>query len=134
MERELRRIRDKQSLAEVGDLAKEAQDVGGVKVLATRRDGLEPGSMRELIDAAKGKLKSGVAVLISVTDGKVSIAAGVTKDLSGRIHAGNLVKDMAARVGGKGGGRPDFAQAGGRDTTKVDEALAAVPAIIEKMV
>jgi alanyl-tRNA synthetase len=134
MERELRRIRDKQQLAEVADLAKEAQDVGGVKVLATRRDGLEPGSMRELIDAAKGKLKSGVAVLISVTDGKVSIAAGVTKDLSGRIHAGNLVKDMAARVGGKGGGRPDFAQAGGRDTTKVDEALAAVPAIIEKMV
>ncbi len=89
--------------------------------------------MRGLIDAAKGNLKSGVAVIISVTDGKVAIAAGITKDLSGRLHAGNLVKDMAALVGGKGGGRPDFAQAGGWDVGKVDEALAAVPGIIEKM-
>ncbi len=133
MERELRQIREKQSHTEVGDLVKDARDVGGIKLLAIRRDGLEPGSLRELIDAAKGKLKSGVAVVISASDGKVSIAAGVTKDLSGRIHAGNLVKDLAARVGGKGGGRPDFAQAGGRDVEKVDEALAAVPDIIEKM-
>jgi alanyl-tRNA synthetase len=133
MERELRQIRRKQSLSEMSGFIKDVQDVGGVQVLATRRDGLDSGSMRELIDATKGKLKSGVAVLVSVTDGKVSIAAGVTKDVSGRVHAGNLVKDMAARVGGKGGGRPDFAQAGGRDITKVDEALAAVPAIIEKM-
>ena len=72
-------------------------------------------------------------MVISASDGKVSIAAGVTKDLSGRYHAGNLVKDLAARVGGKGGGRPDFAQAGGRDVEKVDEALAALPGIIEKM-
>ena len=133
MERELRQIREKQSRTEVGDLVKDARDIGGIKVLAIRRDGLEPGSLRELIDAAKGKLKSGVAVVISASDGKVSIAAGVTKDLSGRYHAGNLVKDLAARVGGKGGGRPDFAQAGGRDVEKVDEALAALPGIIEKM-
>jgi alanyl-tRNA synthetase len=133
MERELQKFRDKSSQAEVGDLAREARDVGGVKVLAARRDGLEPGSLRGLIDAAKVKLGSGVAVLISVSEGKVSIAAGVTKDLTDRIHAGNLVKDMAARVGGKGGGRADFAQAGGRDVDKVDEALAAVSEIIEKM-
>ncbi|MEE9240322.1 MAG: alanine--tRNA ligase [bacterium] len=133
LERELRQLRDKQSRDEVGDLVEQAQEVKGVKVLAARRDGLDPGNMRGLIDAAKGNLKSGVAIIISVTDGKVSIAAGVTKDLSGRLHAGNLVKDMAALVGGKGGGRPDFAQAGGRDTTKVDEVLAAVPGIIERM-
>jgi alanyl-tRNA synthetase len=133
LERDLRQLRDKQTREEVGSLVDQAQEVGGVKVLATRRDGLEPGSMRGLIDAAKGNLKSGVAVIISVTDGKVSIAAGVTKDLSGRLHAGNLVKEMAGLIGGKGGGRPDFAQAGGRDVNKVDEALAAVPGIIEKM-
>ncbi len=133
LERDLRQLRDRQSRDEVGDLVDQAREVGGVKVLATRRDGLEPGGMRGLIDAAKGNLKSGVAVIVSVTDGKVSIAAGVTKDLSGRLHAGNLVKEMAGLVGGKGGGRPDFAQAGGRDVSKVDEALAAVPGIIEKM-
>jgi len=133
LERELKQIRDKQSQADVGDLASDAQEVNGLKVIATRRDGIEPGGLRNLIDAAKNKLKSGVAVIISASDGKVSIAVGVTKDITDKCHAGNLVKELAVIVGGKGGGRPDFAQAGGKEVGKVDEALAAVPGIIEKL-
>ena len=133
LEREVRQLRERRSSDEAGGLAAEAREVNGVKVLAARQDGLGPDELRQAVDAARGKLKSGVAVLISVTDGKVAIAAGVTKDLVPRIHAGNLVRDVAARVGGKGGGRPDFAQAGGKDPEKVDEALAAVPELIAKM-
>ncbi|MDA0999824.1 MAG: alanine--tRNA ligase [bacterium] len=133
LEREVRDLKERGARDEVGDLAAQAKEVAGLKVITARVDGQEAGALRGLIDAAKGKLKSGVAVLISVTDGKVAIAAGVTKDLTGQVHAGHLVRDVAAIVGGKGGGRPDFAQAGGRDVEKVDEALAAVPGLIEKM-
>jgi alanyl-tRNA synthetase len=133
LEREVRQLRERRSSDEAGGLAAEAREVAGVKVLAARQDGLSAGELRQAVDAARGRLKSGVAVLISVTDGKVAIAAGVTKDLTSRFHAGNLVRDVAARVGGKGGGRADFAQAGGKDPGKVDEALAAVPELIAKM-
>ncbi|MEK6709497.1 MAG: alanine--tRNA ligase, partial [Nitrospinota bacterium] len=124
LEREVRQLRERRSSEEAGGLAAGALEVKGVKVLAARQDGLSPEELRQAVDAARGRLKSGVAVLISVTDGKVAIAAGVTKDLTSRIHAGNLVRDVAAQVGGKGGGRADFAQAGGKDPGKVDEALA----------
>ncbi len=133
LERELRDSRERRSRGEMGDLASEARDVSGVRVVAARRDGLQAGDLRGIIDAAKGGLKSGVAVVAAVTDGKVAIAAGVTKDLTSRFHAGELVKEVASLVGGRGGGRPDFAQAGGRDVEKVDAALAAVPGLIEKM-
>ena len=133
LERELKDSRDRQSRDEMGDLASEAKEISGVKLLAVRRDGLQAGDLRGIVDAAKGKLQSGVAVVAAVTDGKVAIAAGVTKDLTSRIHAGNLVKEVASLVGGRGGGRQDFAQAGGKDVEKVDEALAAVPGLIEKM-
>ena len=133
LERELKDSRDRQSRDEMGDLASEAKEISGVKLLAVRRDGLQAGDLRGIVDAAKGKLQSGVAVVAAVTDGKVAIAAGVTKDLTSRIHAGNLVKEVASLVGGRGGGRQDFAQAGGKDVEKVDDALAAVPGLIEKM-
>ena len=133
LERELKDSREKQSRDEMGDLASEAREISGVKMIAARRDGLRAGDLRRIIDAAKGRLKSGVAVVIAVTDGKVAIAAGVTTDLTSRFHAGDLVKAVASLVGGKGGGRPDFAQAGGKDVGKVDDALAAVPGLIEKM-
>lgn len=133
LERELKDSRDRQSREEMGDLASEAKEISGVKLIAVRRDGLQAGDLRGIIDAAKGKLKSGVAVVAAVTDGKVAIAAGVTKDLTSTIHAGNLVKEVASLVGGRGGGRQDFAQAGGKDVEKVDDALAAVPGLIEKM-
>ncbi len=133
LERELKSSREKQSRDEMGDLASEAREVSGVRLIAARRDGLRAGELRGIVDAAKGRLKSGVAVVAAVTDGKVAIAAGVTKDLTSRVHAGELVREVAALVGGKGGGRPDFAQAGGKDVDKVDDALAAVPSLVEKM-
>ena len=133
LERELKDSREKQSRDEMGDLASGAREISGVKMIAVRRDGLRAGDLRRIIDAAKGRLKSGVAVVIAATDGKVAIAAGVTTDLTSRFHAGDLVKEVASLVGGKGGGRPDFAQAGGKDVGKVDDALAAVPGLIEKM-
>ncbi len=133
LERQLRDSRDRQSRDEMRDLASEAKEVSGVKFIAARRDGLHAGDLRGIVDAAKSRLKSGVAVVVAVTDGKVVIAAGVTKDLTSRFHAGDLAKEVASLVGGKGGGRPDFAQAGGKDVGKVADALAAVPALIEKM-
>ncbi len=133
LERELKDSRDRQSRDEMGDLASEAREISGIRFISVRRDGLQAGDLRGIIDAAKGKLQSGVAVVAAVTDGKVAIAAGVTKDLTSRVHAGNLVKEVASLVGGRGGGRQDFAQAGGKDVEKVDDALAAVPGLIEKM-
>ena len=133
LEREHKDSRDRRSRDEMGDLASEAREISGIRFISVRRDGLQAGDLRGIIDAAKGKLQSGVAVVAAVTDGKVAIAAGVTKDLTSRVHAGNLVKEVASLVGGRGGGRQDFAQAGGKDVEKVDDALAAVPGLIEKM-
>ena len=90
-------------------------------------DGADAKTLRDAVDRLKDKLKSGIVVLGSVEDGKVRLAAGVTKDLIGRIKAGDVVKPVAEQVGGKGGGRPDFAQAGGSDPTALDAALASVP-------
>ncbi len=108
------------------DLLSEARDVGGVRVLATRTDVADPKALREVGDALRDKLQSGVLVLAGVGDGKVSILTMVTKDLTGRFHAGKIAGVLAQMVGGKGGGRPDMAQAGGNDPTKVDEALEKV--------
>ncbi len=133
LERALQNSREEKARDEMGDLASAAREVSGVRLIAARRDGLRAGELRGVIDAAKGKLQSGVAVVAAVSDGKVAIAAGVTKDLASRIHAGDLVREVASLVGGRGGGRPDFAQAGGKDVGRVDEAIAAVPGLVEKM-
>ncbi len=114
-----------------GDLASQAASVAGVKLLVQRLDdGTDPKTLRELVDRMKDKLGAGVVLLAAVDAGagKVALAAGVTKDLTGRIKAGELVNAVAQKVGGKGGGRPDFAQAGGSDPGALDAALAAVPA------
>ena len=85
-----------------------------------------------MVDDLRGKLGSGVVLLAAESDGRVALALGVTKDLVGRFKAGELIAEVAAVVGGKGGGRPDFAQAGGRDPAKIDEALARVVALVEE--
>ena len=105
----------------------DVHDVAGVKVLATRMDGADAKTLREAVDRFKDKLKSAVVVLGSVEDGKVRLAAGVTKDQLGAIKAGDVLQPVAAAVGGKGGGRPDFAQAGGTNPDALDKALASVP-------
>ena len=102
------------------------EEIGGIKVLATRMDGADAKTLRDAVDRFKDKLQNGVVVLGSVDDGKVRLAAGVTKNNTNRIRAGDLIKPVAEQVGGKGGGRPDFAQAGGNDPSKLDQALKSV--------
>ena len=118
------------STANIGDQIKE---VRGVKVLAHRVDNLDRPQMRTLVDQLRDKLGSGVVVLGSASDGNVSLIAGVTKDLTSRIQAGKIVGVVAQKVGGKGGGRPDLAEAGGKDAAALDSALAEVYKVVESM-
>jgi alanyl-tRNA synthetase len=116
--------------AETGEV-----DLGGVKAVFRSVPGLDKNALREFSDSLKTAIKSGVVVLASAADdGKVAIVASVTPDLKGRLHAGNIVKALAPIVGGGGGGRPDFAEAGGKDPSKIDAMLAEGRAVIEKMV
>lgn len=121
-----------QAAARMGDtLVAQAKDVAGVKLLVERLDGVDPKSLRELMDKLKDKLGSAVVVLAAVNDGRVQLCAGVTKDLIGKVKAGDLVNSVAAQVGGKGGGKPDMAMAGGTDITNLGTALAGVQAWVE---
>ena len=111
-----------------GDRSEDVEEIAGIKVLATRIDGADAKTLRDAVDRYKDKLKSAIVVLGSVDDGVVRLAAGVTKDNTDRIRAGDLIKPIAEQVGGKGGGRPDFAQAGGNNPEALDQALASVSA------
>jgi len=111
-----------------GDRSDDAEEIGGIKVLAARIDGADAKTLRDAVDRYKDKLKSAVVVLGSVDSGVVRLAAGVTKDNTDRIRAGDLIKPVAEQVGGKGGGRPDFAQAGGNKPEALDAALGSVSA------
>lgn len=126
LEKEISELKAKLASSAGVDLVSQAVDVGGVKVLAAKLDGADAKSLRDTMDQLKSKLGSAVVVLATESGGKVSLVAGVTKDLVGRMKAGDLVKVAAAKVGGKGGGRPDMAQAGGNDPTGVPAALALV--------
>jgi alanyl-tRNA synthetase len=126
LEKELARLKSKLASSQGDDLAEQASDVNGVKVLAATLEGADANALRETMDKLKDKLKSAVIVLASVTDGKVSLAAGVTQDLIAKLKAGDLVNHVAAKVGGKGGGKPDMAMAGGTDPSQLPQALASV--------
>jgi alanyl-tRNA synthetase len=128
LRRELDAVRMKSASAAAGEAS--AIDVKGVKLLIQRVDGLERGPMRDLVDQMRGKLGSGVVVLGAGSDGKVSLIVGVTKDLTGRIQAGKIVGLLAAMVGGKGGGRPDLAEAGGSDVGALDGALSKAAEVV----
>jgi len=131
MEKEIRTLKDKLASGQGTDLASGAVDILGVKVVATKVDGADAGALRNAVDQLKDRLKSAVVVLASVEGpSKVVLVAGVTKDLVARIKAGELVGSVAAQVGGRGGGRPDFAQAGGSDPAALDAALAAVESFV----
>ncbi len=123
LEKELEQLKSKLASAAGSDLASQAVDVNGAKVLAARLDGADPKSLRDTLDQLKNKLGSGVILLAAVNGEKVNLIAGVTKDLTDRCRAGDLVKIAAEQVGGKGGGRPDMAQAGGSDPNGVAKAL-----------
>ena len=129
LEKENRTLKDKLALSSGRDLADAAVDVDGVKVLATRVDGADAGALRAALDQLKSRLGSAIIVLGSVaSDSKVLLVAGVTPDQTARVRAGELIGAVAAQVGGKGGGRPDFAQAGGSKPQSLDQALASVVA------
>jgi alanyl-tRNA synthetase len=111
----------------------DTREVKGVKVVARRVSGLEKGALRGLSDSLRDRLGSGIVVIASETDGKVTLVVSVTKDLTSRIQAGRIVKEIAPIVGGGGGGRPDFAEAGGKDPSKIDALVERVPAIVETL-
>jgi alanyl-tRNA synthetase len=133
LRRELEALRMKSASAATADAAGAAVEVKGVKVLAQRVDALDKAQMRNLVDELRGKLGSGVVVLGAAADGKVSLIVGVSKDLTGRVQAGKIVGAIAAKVGGKGGGRPDLAEAGGSDVAGLDAALAGAKDVVGEM-
>jgi alanyl-tRNA synthetase len=110
------------------DHSENVEDISGIKLLVSRIDGADAKTLRDAVDRYKDKLQSAIVVLGSVDDGVVRLAAGVTKDNTDRVKAGDLIKPIAQQVGGKGGGRPDFAQAGGSDVAALDSALQSVSA------
>jgi alanyl-tRNA synthetase len=130
LEKEVQQLKSKLASGQGGDLTSQAKDVGGIKVLAAQIDGADAKSLRDAVDQLKGKLGSSVIVLATVQDGKVVLVAGVSADLLTRMRAGEIASAVAAQVGGKGGGRADFAQAGGTQPENLGKALAGVESLI----
>jgi alanyl-tRNA synthetase len=131
LEKELARLKSKLAAAQGDDLVSQAVEVKGVKVIAATLEGADATALRETLDKLKDKLKSAAIVLASSGEGKVSLIAGVTADLTGKVKAGELVNFVAQQVGGKGGGRPDMAQAGGTNPSALPAALASVKGWVE---
>jgi len=132
LEKELSRLKSKLASGQGTDLASQAAEVKGARVVAATLDGADAKTLREAVDRLKGQLKSAAIVLAAVADGKVSLIAGVTDDLTGKVKAGELVNFVAQQVGGKGGGRPDMAQAGGTEPAKLEAALQSVKNWVEQ--
>jgi alanyl-tRNA synthetase len=133
LRRELEQLKMKSASAATAGAASSAVEVKGVKVLAQRVDALDKSQMRNLVDELRGKLGSGVVVLGAAAEGKVSLIVGVTKDITAKVQAGKIVGLLAAKVGGKGGGRPDLAEAGGSDVGALDAALASAKDVVGEL-
>jgi alanyl-tRNA synthetase len=133
LEKELETQKRKGALSQVDELAGRVQVVKGIKVIAAEVQNVDREGLRQLVDTLRQKLGSGVVALGMPEDGKVALIAGVTKDLTAKIHAGKLMQALAPMVGGKGGGRPDLAEAGGKDTAGLKTALQSVPSLIEAL-
>ena len=133
LRKELEAQQMKRAASAAGDLVQQAREIKGVRVLAARVEVTDRSAMRQMVDDLRVKLQSGVIVLGSVADGRVSLIAAVTKDLTTKLDAGKIVKQAAAYVEGSGGGRKDLAEAGGKNPAKLDESIQAVPSIIEQM-
>jgi alanyl-tRNA synthetase len=133
LSRELDQARMKSASSSTANISDKVKEVRGVKVLAHRVDNLERAQLRTLVDQLRDKLGSGVVVVGSAANGSVSLIVGVTKDLTGRIQAGKVIAPVAQKVGGKGGGRPDLAEAGGKDAAALDAALGEVYNVVETL-
>ncbi|MDA8441069.1 MAG: alanine--tRNA ligase [Peptococcaceae bacterium] len=129
-DREIQQLQQKMARNEVGALLETVREVAGVKVLSARVQAPDMDALRSMCDFLRDKLGSGVIVLGSAPEGKVNLVASVSKDLIGKLHAGNIIKEVAKITGGGGGGRPDMAQAGGKDPAKLDAALQEVVALV----
>ncbi|MNF76585.1 Alanine--tRNA ligase [compost metagenome] len=132
LEKELEQLKAKAASAAGDDMAASAIEVKGVKVLAARLDGLDGDALLALVDQLKNKLGRAVILLGGALEGKVTLVAGVTQDLTGQLKAGDLMKQAAAAVGGKGGGRPDMARGGGTDAAALEQALALAVPFVEQ--
>ena len=133
LQRELEQMRMKSAASSVASVDEKIREIKGVKVLSQRVDNLERGQMRTLVDNLRNKIGSGVVVLGSAQDGKVALIVGVTKDLTSRVQAGKIIKPVAERVGGSGGGKPDLAEAGGKDPAQLDGALSEVYSVVDAL-
>jgi alanyl-tRNA synthetase len=131
--RELDQARMKSASIGTANIGDQIKDVKGVKVLAHRVDNLERAQLRTLVDQLRDKIGSGVVVLGSASNGSVSLIVGVTKNLTARVQAGKVIGPVAQKVGGKGGGRPDLAEAGGKDAAALDAALNEAYAVVESL-
>jgi alanyl-tRNA synthetase len=133
LEKELEGQKRKGALGQLDQLADQVQTIKGVNLIAAEVSGTDKESLRQLVDSLRQKLASGVVALGTVDDGKVALIAGVTKDLTAKVHAGKLIQALAKQVGGSGGGRPDLAEAGGKDTSALKSALGTIPALLEPL-
>jgi alanyl-tRNA synthetase len=133
LERQLEAMKRKSALSNLDELVAQARTIKGVKVISAELEGVDRESMRQVVDSLRQKLGSGVVVLGTIEDGKVALLAGVTKDLTSKLHAGKIIQATAKLVGGSGGGRPDLAEAGGKDTPGLKSALDHVYPLIDQL-
>jgi alanyl-tRNA synthetase len=133
MEKQLADQRRQGALDQLDELAAQVQYIKGTKLAVGQVEGLDRDGIRQLVDSLRQKLGSGVVVLGQAEDGKVALIAGVTKDLTAKVHAGKLIQTLAQKVGGKGGGRPDLAEGGGEDTSALNSTLELVPGLLEPL-
>jgi alanyl-tRNA synthetase len=133
LEKELETQKRKGALSQLDELAANALTIKGVKVVAAEVASVDREGLRQLVDSLRQKLGSGVVALGMVDDGKVALIAGVTKDLTAKVHAGKLIQTLSAKLGGKGGGRPDLAEGGGTDTSGLKNALSTIPGLLEPL-
>jgi len=133
LEKELEAQKRSNALGQLDQLAGQAQTVKGVKVIASEAPGTDKDTLRQLVDSLRQKIGTGVVALGSGEDGKVVLIIGVTKDLTAKVNAGKLIREVAKMVGGSGGGRPDLAEAGGKDTSALKSALSTIPGLIEPL-
>jgi alanyl-tRNA synthetase len=133
LEKQLEAMKRKGALSKLDDLTSQARTIKGVKVISAQLEGVDREAMRQLMDSLRQKLGSGVVMLGTIEDGKVALLAGVTKDLTPKLHAGKVIQEIAKKVAGSGGGRPDLAEAGGKDTSALKSALDQVYPLIDRL-